>query len=86
MLLPKLADYISAWFSPYLMDRAHPPSGTNNLFTAGTGGRERSDREPALAHSLYTDARLAGGWTTRLIVLGLAALTAGYIARTKYKR
>lgn len=85
-LLPKVADYISAWFRPYLTDPIHPPSGTNNLFTAGAGGRERSDREPALAHSIYTDAKLEGGRITALIVLGLGALAAGYIARTKYKR
>ena len=80
-LLPKLADHISAGFKPYLTDRTRRPSGTNNLFTAGTGGRERSERPPSLAHSIYTDARLSGGWTTRFIVLGLAALGIGYIAR-----
>jgi hypothetical protein len=83
-LLPKLADYISARFKPYLSDPKYPPSGTNNLFTAGTGGRERSGRESALTRSIYTDAELRGGWTTRLIVLGLAALAVGYIARTRY--
>ncbi len=56
------------------------------LFTAGAEDRERSDREPALAHSIYTDAKLEGGRITTLIVLGLGVLAAGYIARTKYKR
>jgi NAD(P)-dependent dehydrogenase (short-subunit alcohol dehydrogenase family) len=80
-LLPKLADHICAWFKPYLTDRTRRPSETNNLFSASTGGRERTDREAALTHSIYTTARLTSGWTTGFIVLGLATLGISYIAR-----
>jgi short-subunit dehydrogenase len=81
LLLPKLADYISVGFKPYLTDRTRRPSKTNNLFTAGTGGRERGEHEPLLTHSIYTAARLRGGWTTKLILLGLAAVAIGHVAR-----
>jgi NAD(P)-dependent dehydrogenase (short-subunit alcohol dehydrogenase family) len=82
--LPKLADHISAWFKPYLTDPARRPSGTNNLFTAGAGGRARSQREHALRHSIYTDAKLEGGWATKFIVVGLAAL--GFVYITSVRR
>ena len=84
--LPKLADYISAWFKPYLTDRTRRPSRTHNLFIAGTGGRERSYRERAWAHSLYTDAVLNGGRATRFIVLGLGAMGLAYITRMLRRR
>ena len=80
-LLPKLADYISAASKKYLTDRTRAPSGTNNLFTAGSGGRERGNEAPTLTHSMYTDVRLGGGWNTKLVLLGLIALGVGYIAR-----
>jgi short-subunit dehydrogenase len=84
--LPRLADYLSAWFKPYLTDRTRPPTGTHNLFTAGTGGRERGEREGALAHSLYTDAKLQGGWATKFIVVALAALGLSYFTQVRRRR
>jgi hypothetical protein len=80
VLVSTRRSYISARLKPHLTDRARRPSGTNNLIIAGTGGRERSDCEPTLTHSIYTDARLRGGWITKL---GLAALRVGYIARAR---
>lgn len=50
---------------------------------AGTGGRERSNCEPTLTHSLYTDVSLRGGWNTKLVLLGLAALGFGYIVQAR---
>jgi short-subunit dehydrogenase len=85
-VLPKLADYISAWFKRYLTDRTRRPSGTHNLFTAGTGGRERSYRERALAQSLYTDATLKWGRGTKLIALALGAIGLAYITRMRRRR
>jgi short-subunit dehydrogenase len=84
--LPKLADYISAWFKRYLTDHTRRPSRAHNLFTAGTGGRVRTYRERAFEHSLYTDARLKWGWTTKLILLGLGAMGYAYIARKRRGR
>jgi hypothetical protein len=83
VLVSTRRSYISARLKPHLTDRARRPSGTNNLIIAGTGGRERSDCEPTLTHSIYTDARLRGGWITKLGLLGLAALGVGYIARAR---
>jgi short-subunit dehydrogenase len=78
-LLPQLADHLSVWIKPYLVDRTRGPSGTHNLYTAGKGGRERSARERAMKHSLYTEARLEGGWATKFIALGLAGLGLAYL-------
>jgi NAD(P)-dependent dehydrogenase (short-subunit alcohol dehydrogenase family) len=85
-LLPQLADRLSVWMRPHLMDPARAPSGTHNLFTPGEGGRERSLEERAFERSLYTEARLEGGWATKLVIFGLAGLGAAALARAGRRR
>jgi short-subunit dehydrogenase len=82
-LFPQLADRFSAWYRSYLVDRSRPPSQTHNLFAPASGGRERRSRERPLEHSLYADVMLHGGWATKLIVLGLAAVGLSLLARSR---
>lgn len=85
-LLPRLADRFSAWYRPYLIDGRHPPTGTHNLFVPIAGG-ERSAREPALEHSLYSDVMLHGGSATKFATLGLATLAVSLLVwSTRHRR
>lgn len=80
-LLPRLADRFSAWYRPCLVDRSRAPSPAHNLFLPSQGSRESSPHERALRHSLYSDVTLHGGWTTKFILLGLAAIGLSLLAR-----
>jgi NAD(P)-dependent dehydrogenase (short-subunit alcohol dehydrogenase family) len=71
-LLPRVADRISAWYRPCLMDRRRGPASTHNLF-GPCAGAERGARERALERSLYSEVTLHGGAATKFIALGLAA-------------
>lgn len=84
-LLPQLADRVSAWYRPHLVDRTRRPTGAHNLFTPRQGG-ERSSREGALEHSLYSDVMLRGGSATKFILLGLAAVGLPLLARAGLQR
>lgn len=81
-ILPRLADRISAWYRPYLIDRRHLPGPTNNLFTPGQGG-ERHSSARGLEHSPYSDIVLHGGSAARLAVFGLAAIGLTLLARSR---
>lgn len=84
-LLPRLADRVAAWYRPYLIDRRNPPPATSNLFAPGGGGL-RHPREPALEHSLYSQAMLRGGAAAKLLAAGLAALGLTLLARSAQRR
>jgi NAD(P)-dependent dehydrogenase (short-subunit alcohol dehydrogenase family) len=71
-LLPRLADRISAWYRPCLMDHRRGPAPTHNLF-GPCAGAERGAHERALERSLYSEVTLHGGAATKFIALGLAA-------------
>ena len=78
-LLPWLADRISAWYRPYLIDPTREPTQAHNLF-APAAGDERGPPEPTLEHSLYSEATLLGGPATKFIILAAAAIGLSLLA------
>lgn len=84
-LLPRLADRISAWYRPYLVDRSRRSSPTHNLFMPSQGA-ERSSRERALERSVYSEAMLHGGSATKFLVLGLAAIGLSLLVQSAHHR
>lgn len=84
-LFPQLADRLSAWYRPYLIDRSRRPPPSHNLFSPGRGGRERGSRERAFEHSLYSKVSLHGGWATKLILLGLTAIGLSLLTRSRHR-
>lgn len=81
-LLPQMADRISAWYRPFLVDSKRPPTQAHNLFAPCDGG-ERSPHEGALEHSLYSDVTLHGGWATKFLVVGLATIGLSLFVRSR---
>jgi short-subunit dehydrogenase len=80
---PGIVDRLSGLAMPFLSNRSRRKTPGDSLFSAGTGGRERSGIQSARRTSLYTAAGRHSGTTALVLAVGAFGLLGALAGRRR---